>query len=80
MLLAMLLGSIFGIFFLYVSAWFSIPFFSVVFGTYFALKRIVCPNCGVSVLYKGSLMGMTIEAGFIRKRCQKCGYDLTGNH
>ena len=77
--LAMLLGWLFGMLFIYISDWFGFPFFLVILGAYFVVRKIVCPNCGTPILYQGSIWGMAVEAGFIRKKCQKCGWDLRKN-
>jgi len=61
---------------LYISNWFVVPFFMVIYTIRFVLERIVCPNCGTSVTYQGILFGKEIRGGFIRRKCQKCGWDL----
>ncbi len=61
---------------LYVSAWFLIVLAGVIFGARFVLERIVCPQCGTPVTYQGTLAGMRVHGGFIRRQCQQCGRDL----
>ena len=41
------------------------------------LLQIRCPNCGTSVAHQGKMGGISFYAGFVRKTCQNCGYDLT---
>lgn len=67
---------LFGILFLYVSIWFMLPFFAVVGGAPFFLNKIRCPNCGTPVTYQGTIAGLRIRGGFIRRKCQQCGWDL----
>jgi len=64
---------------LYVSNWFVLIFFSIVPIGGFFLNKITCPNCGTSVTYQGTLVGFRITGGFIRKKCQECGWDLDKN-
>jgi ribosomal protein S27AE len=64
---------------LYVSNWFLLPFFALIFSAQFLLKRIVCPNCGTPVTYQGTFAGFRVQGGFIRKKCQQCGWDLDKN-
>jgi len=64
---------------LYVWKWFLVPFLVLVYFIPFVLERITCPNCGESVSYQGKVIGMTIRGGFIRRKCQKCGWDLNRN-
>jgi hypothetical protein len=47
----------------------------------FLEKSMRCPNCGVSVgRRKYKVLDVDFEAGpiFAPRRCQHCGYDLTG--
>jgi len=47
----------------------------------FLHKSIRCPNCGVSVgRRKHRILDVEFEAGpiFAPRRCERCGYDLTG--
>jgi hypothetical protein len=64
---------------LYVSTWFAVPFLAAVFVIPSVLKRIVCPKCGTPVTYQGTLYGIRIQGGFIRRKCQQCGWDLDKN-
>lgn len=64
---------------LYVSNFLIFPFFILVFSSYYIFNRIICPNCGTSVTYQGKLAGFNIKGGFIRKKCQQCGWDLRKN-
>lgn len=41
------------------------------------LLKIRCPNCSTSVAYQGKLRGLSIYSGFVRRKCQNCGHDLT---
>ena len=41
------------------------------------LMQIRCPNCATPVVYQGKLGRISIYAGFVRRKCQNCGYDLT---
>ena len=41
------------------------------------LMQIRCPNCETPVVYQGKLGGLSIYAGFVRRKCQNCGHDLT---
>jgi hypothetical protein len=75
----MSLGFLFGALFMYASSWFMLPFFAVVGVAPFFLNRIVCPNCGTPVTYQGTIAGLRIRGGFIRKKCQQCGWDLRKN-
>jgi ribosomal protein S27E len=59
-----------------ISKWFLLPFFVIIFTAQFFLERIKCPNCGTPVTYQGTFAGIRIRGGFIRKKCQKCGWDL----
>ena len=61
---------------LYVSTWFAVPFLALVFVIPIALKGIVCPKCGTPVTYQGTFFGVQVSGGFIRKKCQQCGWDL----
>lgn len=71
---------VFGVLFialaLYVSIWFAIPFLAIVAGSNLVLQKIVCPNCGMPVTYQGESRGVGIFGGFIRRKCQNCGWDL----
>jgi hypothetical protein len=69
----------FGSLVLYVSTFFIIPFFIVIGCAPFILNRIACPSCNTPVTYQGSIAGMAIQGGFIRKKCQRCGWDLRQN-
>ena len=55
---------------------FILFFVWIVIGSWLLL-RISCPNCGTSVLYQGRLGGLSMYAGFVRRKCQNCGHDLT---
>jgi hypothetical protein len=68
-----------GIGILYVSEWFIAPFFMVIAGAYFFLHRITCPNCGTPVTFQGVYAGIRIQGGWIRQRCQECGWDIRNN-
>lgn len=61
---------------LYLSNWFLVPFFLLVFAIPVALRGIVCPKCKTPVTYQGTFAGRRISGGFVRKRCQQCGWDL----
>ena len=61
---------------LYLSNWFAVPFLALVFAIPFVLKRIVCPKCGTPITYQGTYGGIRIKGGFIRRKCQQCGWDL----
>lgn len=61
---------------LYVSVWFVLPFFAVIGFSPILLNKTTCPNCGTPVTYQGSILGFRIRGGFIRRRCQQCGWDL----
>lgn len=64
---------------LYVTEWFVIPFFILVASSYYIFNKITCPNCGTPVTYQGKLANFRIKGGFIRKKCQQCGWDLRKN-
>ena len=64
---------------LYLWKWFLVPFFVLIFVIPFVLKRITCPNCGTPVTYQGTFAGMRVQGGFIRRKCQQCGWDLDKN-
>lgn len=68
----------------------AIPFFFDPDGTYFSFVffgwicigsflvfQVKCPNCGTPVVYQGKVAGVRMYAGFVRKQCQCCRYDLT---
>ena len=61
---------------LYVSNWFLLALAAVVYGSQFVLKRITCPQCGTPVTYQGTVVGVAVHGGFIRKQCQACGWNL----
>ena len=61
---------------LYVSSWFLVPFFIIIYNARYVLYRITCPNCGTPVTYQGTIAGFRIQGGFIHKKCQECGWDL----
>lgn len=61
---------------LYVSNWFIVPFFVVIYSAQFFLEKITCPNCVTPVTYQGTFAGFHVRGGFIRKKCQQCGWDL----
>jgi hypothetical protein len=61
---------------LYISKWFLVPFLALIYAIPFVLKGITCPNCGESVTYQGAVFGRPVRGGFIRRTCQKCGWDL----
>ena len=61
---------------LYISGWFLVPFFLFIYVPQFFLNRITCPNCGTPVTYQGTFSGIRIRGGFVRKKCQECGWDL----
>jgi hypothetical protein len=61
---------------MYVSGWFVLPFFGVVFGGGFVLRRIECPKCGTAASYDGTLAGRRFYGGFIHRNCRRCGWDL----
>jgi rubredoxin len=75
---ACLMGAsfLFGLGALYLSEFFLVPFFALIFSAKFVLDRITCPNCGTSVTYQGTFAGVKVSGGFIRRRCQQCGWDL----
>ncbi len=64
---------------LYISNWFIEPFIAVICGAQFVVERITCPNCGTPVTYQGSIGGFRVRGGFIRSKCQQCGWDLDEN-
>ena len=69
-----------GLLALYLSNWFAVPFLALVFAIPLVVKRIVCPKCGTPVIYQGTLFGFRVQGGFIRKKCQECGWDLNTNY
>lgn len=62
----------------YLSKWFVVLFFLVIFMAHRILNRITCPNCGTPVTHvgKGALGGFHTLAAFYRTKCEKCGWDL----
>jgi hypothetical protein len=62
---------------LYVSQWFVLPVFLILFGSLPLLNSIVCPRCGTSLNAPGYLLGIPVPSGWRRKKCTKCGLDLT---
>jgi len=68
-----------GISAIYISNWFIVPFLIIIYTIQFILERITCPNCGTPVTYQGTIAGIRVRGGFIRKRCQQCGWDLDKN-
>ena len=64
---------------LYVWKWFLVPFLALVYAIPLVLERITCPNCGESGVHQGTLIGIPIRGGFIRRKCQQCGWDLNQN-
>jgi hypothetical protein len=74
--MVMFVGLLFGLGALYISRWFVVPFFALVFSAHFVFDRITCPNCGTPVNYFGTFFGMRLTGGLIRSECQKCGHDL----
>lgn len=77
--LIMLLEFSFGLGILLVSNWFMVPFFGMLFCAKLVLVPIVCPRCDTSVTYQGTYLGKRICGGFIRRKCQECGWDLNKN-
>ena len=79
-MLAWLRILIFGLLFIvltvFASSWFSIAFFTVVFGANMFLKGIEYPRCGTPVTYQGRFRGFKVFGDFIRRNCQNCDYDL----
>jgi hypothetical protein len=75
---ACIMGAIFlfGLGALYLSEFFLVPFFALILSAKFVLDRITCLNCGTSVTYQGTFAGVKVSGGFIRRRCQQCGWDL----
>jgi hypothetical protein len=69
-----------GLLALYVSTWFLVPFFGMVFVIPYVLAGIVCPKCGTAVTYQGTFFGVRVKGGFIRKQCQQCGWNLNTNY
>ena len=65
-----------GLAIIYVSSWFVVPFFSLIFFFRYIFGGIKCPNCGTPVTYQGAAFGFRISAGFVRRKCQECGWDL----
>jgi hypothetical protein len=65
---------------LYVANWFVIPAFVTLFGSLPWLNSIVCPRCGTSLNSPGYLMGIPVPTGWDRKKCIKCGLDLTKSY
>jgi len=61
---------------IYESKWFLAPFFMLILLVPAILRKIVCPNCGTPVTYQGTVAGLRIQGGFIRKNCQQCGWNL----
>ncbi len=61
---------------IYLSKWCILPFFAGLFVVPHVLEKIVCPNCRTPVTYQGTLAAVRIEGGFIRRKCQQCGWDL----
>jgi hypothetical protein len=64
---------------LYLSKWFLLPLFAMMTSVQFLLNRIVCPKCGTPVTYQGSVAAFRVKGGFIRRKCQQCGWDLGTN-
>jgi hypothetical protein len=59
------------------SRWLELGVFGWLFiGTYL-MARVKCSNCGTPVVYQGKIGSIPLVAGFVRKRCQKCDFDLT---
>jgi hypothetical protein len=65
-----------GLLTLYLSKWFAVPFLALAFLLPLMLKGIICPKCGTPVTYQGTFFGARVQGGFIRKKCQQCGWDL----
>jgi hypothetical protein len=66
-----------GLLALYVSNWFILPFFGwTLIVPHLLLKGIDCPKCGTPVTYQGTFFDFRIKGGFIRRKCQQCGWDL----
>jgi hypothetical protein len=60
-----------------VSSWFIVPFLIFIYIPQFFLNRITCPNCGTPITYKATAFGVQSTGGFLRSKCQACGWDLT---
>jgi len=63
--------------FLYVSGWFVVPFFGLIFLIPYFLRNLACPHCGTPLTYQGTWAGTRITGGLPRRKCQECGWDLT---
>jgi ribosomal protein S27E len=61
---------------IYVSNWFALLVFALVFALPHFLRKITCPNCGTPVTFQGGIGSLSVEGGFIRTKCQACGWDL----
>jgi len=72
----MSLGLLFGVSSLYISVWFMIPFWVVVFSGRYFFIRIRCPNCGTPVIYDASIANFQIFSLFFKPVCKKCGWNL----
>jgi len=60
---------------MYISSWFVIPFFGVIFGGGVILRQIACPKCGTAVCYDGTIWGERHYNGFVHRQCRPCGWD-----
>jgi hypothetical protein len=70
---------------LYISKWFILPFFIIVFTAHIFFDKITCPSCGAPVTYEGGskregpFARFGIPSAFFRKKCANCGWDLNKN-
>jgi hypothetical protein len=62
-----------------ISEWFMLGFFSIPLLARFVFSKIVCPKCGASANYQGTVFGIRINGGLVRRKCQECGWDLDRN-
>lgn len=67
-----------GIAFVYVSAWFALPFILIILLANQVTKRITCPNCGTPITHveKGVFGWRTAYIALYSKKCQQCGWEL----
>jgi hypothetical protein len=71
---------IFGALAINISHWFIVPAFLIFFGSLPLLNSIACPRCGTSLNSPGFLLGIPVASGWRRKKCIKCGLDLTKSY
>jgi hypothetical protein len=76
----MVLALSMGILLVYVSVWFVLPFFGIVFSGHLFLKKISCPQCGEPLTYAGEnpLVSGQVLSSIFSKNCLRCGSYLDG--